>query len=178
MTHTRKERGVNRRATCFLFSVLPNFNHHFTFRKSQPRTGHTRAHSLTHRLTHSQVQGTPPVPGQHIYSHTWRVVHRVVLGCRHGRRPRRSRDSPTYSEWNRPTLGPIWQCWCSGNQGAETNRQTFTRKPAGSGRPIHPHATPQLVQSERLQVDWSRIDDASTSHTIHTISNGDIDVDD
>lgn len=62
---------------------------------------------------------------------------------------------------------------------AETNRKTFTRKPAGSERPIHPHATPQLVQSERLQVDWSRglQDRRSTSHTFTPQKNGDIDVD-
>ena len=67
-----------------------------------------------------------------------------------------------------------------GNAGvAETNRKTFTRKPAGSERPIHPHATPQLVQSERLQVDWSRglQDRRSTSHTFTPQKNGDIDVD-
>ena len=92
---------------------------------------------------------------------TWRVVHRVVLGCRHGRRPRSA------AAIRRIQNGIDRREVQFGNAGvAETNRKTFTRKPAGSERPIHPHATPQLVQSEQLQVDWSR-SPGSTIDIIH-----------
>ena len=98
--------------------------------------------------------------------HTWRVVHRVVLGCRHGRRPRSA------AAIRRIQNGIDRREVQFGNAGvAETNRKTFTRKPAGSERPIHPHATPQLVQSERLQVDWSRgLQDRRSTSKHHTPS--------